>query len=559
VHRIAWCLALSLMMHVVARAADPPRVLRDVVGYAPLVHPGGAVEHYHTAGEHGAQTVTFIRSEDRGATWSEPATVMSLPVDRKWAGRSPHPMLDRDGALHLFLLDVTDPGKAWWHVKRPAGGAWTTPRRIGPCGPQTTPIQLRSGRIVVPIGYFLTGTAWDAPAGRCEVATWHSDDAGDTWTRSPDTLVVHMTNDYPGRHTGGYEPVVVELPDGRVWMLIRTQNGWLYESFSDDGARWSPPRASDFRSSDAPGALARLSDGAVVLVWNHCDSPPPVDGQWVYTGRDALHAAISDDGGATWRGFREVYLDPLRDENPPATGDRGTAYPNVVAAPDDTLYLVAGQGRGRVKLIHFDPAWLRATRAEDDFAQGLSHWSTFKSFGPVERFRRERAPGAQLVPHPANSDAQALRVRRPDERDGDGAAWSFPTGKTGKITLRLMIAEGFGGGRIALTDRFIYPQDTDLSKVAFALNVPADGAIGTQRLTPGAWHTVELAWRVEHAPPRGGWPGECVVSVDGVEAVTLPQLNRARFGLSYLRLHAIAPDADAAGMLIERVAAEVEP
>ena len=48
---------------------------------------------------------------------------------------------------------------------------------------------------------------------------------------------------FPEQHNGGAEPSLLELKDGRVWMTIRTQNGWLYESFSDDGIRWTEPPA----------------------------------------------------------------------------------------------------------------------------------------------------------------------------------------------------------------------------------------------------------------------------------------------------------------------------
>jgi hypothetical protein len=148
----------------------------------------------------------------------------------------------------------------------------------------------------------------------------------------------------------------------------------------------------------------------------------------------------------------------------------------------------------------------------------------------------------------------------PDEKSGDGATWNFPAGRSGKLTVRILLKKGFGGGLITLTDRFIYPEDTDLSKVVFSLPLGQDGSIGEKaKLDYDRWYTVELTWKVELERPRDGWPGQCVVSVDGRVVIKQPQLNRARSGLSYLRLHSTAPTVDPAGFLIDRVSVDIEP
>src|SRR5439155_800553 len=152
---------------------------------------------------------------------------------------------------------------------------------------------------------------WDDPVGIWESTTYYSDDEGVSWRRSPVVLTVPVPIDYPGRHPGACEPVVLELQDGRVWMLIRNQTGHLYESFSPDGVEWSAPRPTRFPSSDSPASVVRLPGGEIVVVWNNCQAPAPRGGAFIYTGRDALHAALSPDEGKTWLGYREVYRDPL--------------------------------------------------------------------------------------------------------------------------------------------------------------------------------------------------------------------------------------------------------
>ena len=91
--------------------------------------------------------------------------------------------------------------------------------------------------------------------------------------------------------------------------------------------RGRPAAASRFNTSTGPPNILRHSNGWLVVSWNNCEMPPRHEGQGVYGGRDALHIAVSDDEGQTWRGFREIYLDHRRNENPASSGDRGTAYP----------------------------------------------------------------------------------------------------------------------------------------------------------------------------------------------------------------------------------------
>ena len=108
-------------------------------------------------------------------------------------------------------------------------------------------MQLRGGRIVLPFA-MLTHRTWrdrgeglDAFwfAGTSSTTAVFSDDGGETWQQAPAELKVQT----PSIGTyGAVEPVALELADGRAWMLIRTQVGRFYESFSDDGARWSRPR-----------------------------------------------------------------------------------------------------------------------------------------------------------------------------------------------------------------------------------------------------------------------------------------------------------------------------
>ncbi|MCX7824488.1 MAG: glycoside hydrolase, partial [Verrucomicrobiae bacterium] len=89
---------------------------------------------------------------------------------------------------------------------------------------------------------------------------------------------------------GALEPALLELKDGRVWMLIRTSRGRFWESFSTDGGlTWSEAKPTAMESAHAPGHLARLADGRIALVWNRPQKR-----------RGELHLAFSSDEGRTW-------------------------------------------------------------------------------------------------------------------------------------------------------------------------------------------------------------------------------------------------------------------
>jgi hypothetical protein len=148
--------------------------------------------------------------------------------------------------------------------------------------------------------------------------------------------------------------------------------------------------------------------------------------------------------------------------------------------------------------------------------------------------------------HPDQPAAKVLCIRRPDDRDADGAVWNFPTGHTGTLELRLRVERGFGGAQVSLADRFFDPcDDNGERKSPFAVVIAPDGRIAEDvSLEPGRWYTLELAW---------GADGECLVSLDGHAIATLVARFPAPNGLNYLRLRSLAESRDTRGFLVESV------
>jgi hypothetical protein len=560
--------ALVLSTCRIAAADDGPQPPIDLgpgnaqgvgINYASaaVTYPDGTLESFLRKSGNGKVSIVGSRSTDSGRTWSEPHEVVALEV-APWGG--PMPLFDKEGELHFVIPRVRGEGRKpnvdrfidLYHVRSTDGRTkWSQPRRVyeGYCGSLQQVAQLKSGRIIAPFADWLPGVPTTPPTGPSVTTAVYSDDGGKTWLRSPAKLTAPCYDGYNGANYGACEPTILELKDGRVWMLIRTQAGVLYESFSDDGIAWSDAEPSRFASSNSPAFPIRLADERIVVFWNNCVMPPRVDGQGVYAGRDALHAAISDDEGKTWRGFREVYCDPTRNGSPPKTGDRGTAYPHAALTRDGKILLVSGQGENRRRRFLIDPAWLTQASVEANF-DNLDQWHVFKGFGPAKGFWRDRVAGAQLVDHPDKPGAKALHIRRPDDRDADGASWNFPAGSSGTLTVRLRIEKSFGGAQISLADRFFDPcDDQGEEKATFALTIDRDGRIaGDVALETGKWHTLGLEWNVDR---------RCAVTLDGKRVAELAARGPLTSGVSYLRLRSLAADVDQAGFYVDLATVKV--
>ena len=549
-----------------ARAPEFPPGAPAWSGRSTLVMSGGVWHRYafRKLPEGQNSQLIYFESDDEGLSWSEPYVAGEIPGDN-WGGGTA--VLDRRGELQLFFTRSRREGEGnvpavnrfidVWHVRSTDGRTrWEAPRQIfaGYTGAISPAIRLSSGRILMPIGMWMRDKPRGAPFGTHEVSAFYSDDDGATFVLSPARLVAPVDDDYNGDKVGACEPAAVELRDGRVLMMMRTQAGTLYQSVSTDGgATWPDAHPSPLYSSTGPPSLIRLPHDRIVLFWNHCAMPPKVDGRGVYGGRDALHAAIADPDLKRWRGLREVYRDPTPNLEPPRRGDRGTAYPESLLMKDGRVAVMSGQG-GRRALFYVDPEWLEETRQSEDFSGGLGAWHVFKPFGPAEGWWRNRTQGATLVDHPGNPAAKVLHLRRADEKAPDGASRNFPAGAAGTLILRFMLPEGSAGGGVALVDRFFDPTD-DQGEAESMIRLPLSpgGTLGSATLTPGRWHTLSLAWDSADGPS-----GACHVTLDGAKVATIPLAKPTHTGLSYLRLRSTAADTvDPVGWFVERVDVEI--
>jgi hypothetical protein len=365
-------------------------------------------------------------------------------------------------------------------------GIWAKPNIIneGYVGSLRGFIELKNGNFIIPMTESDTARA-NKPGdgmvdyGLFQVMTLNSADLGKTWTRSSTTLKIPIESGWVTRY-GAIEPHAIEFNDGRVWLLIRTNKGFLYQSFSNDsGTNWFAPTPSSFISSDSPASTVRLADGSIILLWN---SNQRYDDKRSYAagGREVLHAAISKDNGRTWKGFREI-MTTINSKTPVVRGDRGTAYPSAVELPNGNILMVSGQGDD-ASLVMFNPRWLEE-KQQNDTLENLHQWTL----------------------HGSNP--------------GD-AVWNFPMLKKGTLTIKVIADISIS---IGLTDHFSVAFDS-LAMKSSPIHFTIDKTISTEKET-----TIRISWDATK--------NRVSALVDGKKIKLVScDISKNNFGLNYLRL-----------------------
>jgi sialidase-1 len=152
--------------------------------------------------------------------------------------------------------------------------------------------QLTSGRLLAPAASSADVVKENHFVSHCYL----SDDGGITWRNGAGHV--------DAAKRGAMEPEVIELRDGRVMMIVRTQLGYPGKSYSTDGGdTWGPMTSLGVQAPEAPATLRRIpSTGDLLLIWNNVYTPGAGHGG----KRTPLTAAISSDEGETWKLTRNL-------------------------------------------------------------------------------------------------------------------------------------------------------------------------------------------------------------------------------------------------------------
>jgi len=263
--------------------------------------------------------ISAMLSNDGGRTWGERFTlqeniggqnVMSVSFLRLHSGDLLFFFLQKnsDADLQALMRRSGDDGRTWSEPVMCTDGAGyyvVNNARV---------VQLASGRLVLPASRHAD---IHGEGGGAVSQAWLSDDEGRTWRRSESSIRLPLR--------GAMEPGVVELRDGRILMIIRTQLGQIYRSFSaDQGATWTEAEPMGVRAPVAPSTITRIpSTGDLLLIWNDNWDPEHAGGGI----RTPLVAALSSDEGASWPRRRVL-------EDAP---DHGFAYTSVTFDGDRVL------------------------------------------------------------------------------------------------------------------------------------------------------------------------------------------------------------------------------
>ena len=259
-----------------------------------------AVTEFQESGSDFAKAQIVGRvSHDGGQTWGAPRTlqentggmnVMSVTLRRNGSEISMYYLQKNDvNDLDMFVRASSDEGKTFGKatlVTADSGYHVINNDRV---------TQLSSGRLLVPAASTSDVKTVNHFVSHCYI----SDDVGKTWRNGNGHV------DAPKR--GAMEPEVVELNDGRVLMIVRTQLGYIGKSYSSDGGEtWSKLESLGVRAPEAPSTLRRIpSTGDLVLIFNDTFTPGAGHGG----KRTPLTAAISSDEGLTWKNVGNLESD----------------------------------------------------------------------------------------------------------------------------------------------------------------------------------------------------------------------------------------------------------
>ena len=245
------------------------------------------------------------RSADNGRTWGP---MQVLADDGENTMGNPCPVIERESGKIILLL-CRNNERAFVMMSEDDGETFTPPDEItssikgAHCdwtrvatGPGHG-IQMRSGRLVIPVWYMLGKLS--EPTREYRSGVIYSDDAGATWKPGQTAPPLLDSSD---------ECEVVETSDGRLCLNMRNDRGEHRRTVvfsSDGGETWSDP---EFDQT----LIEPICDASLIRLGQTGPDGEPV---WLFSNpasnqRDNLTVRLSYDEGATWPLSQVLYAGP---------------------------------------------------------------------------------------------------------------------------------------------------------------------------------------------------------------------------------------------------------
>lgn len=273
--------------------------------------------------------------------WSTPVEVANgvESPEKRYPTWNPVLHQPKSGPLLLFYKVGPTPA-SWWGMlitSADGGKTWSKPVRLpdGIAGPiKDKPVELANGELLCPSSTEDKG--WRVHFER-------TSDQGKTWTRT------EPIND--GKEFGVIQPTVLFHKGGKLQALMRSRQGVVVESWSEDNAKtWSKLAATSLPNPNSGIDGVTLKDGRHLLVYNHVITKA---GKW--GDRAPLNVAISEDG-KNWKAAAVL-------ETGPASAEY--SYPAVIQTSDGLVHITYTWNRKKVKHVVIDPKKLSLKEMKD--------------------------------------------------------------------------------------------------------------------------------------------------------------------------------------------------
>jgi predicted neuraminidase len=139
------------------------------------------------------------------------------------------------------------------------------------------------------------------------------------------------------------QPALAELPDGKIVMFTRTNQGRIWKSVSyNGGLSWSICKATLLPNPNSAIDLLHTAGSRLLLAYNNSA-----------TNRYSLSIALSEDSGDSWTAVRNV-----------CRGEGEYSYPFMIAGGNGGIHLVYTENRYRIKYMEFTQDWVLENRLE---------------------------------------------------------------------------------------------------------------------------------------------------------------------------------------------------